>query len=169
MSVLAHKQASGFDPTRTRARHPLPVRISWRCFTDPAQTNRRHNNQLGQLCSQHVARGYTDGSVCNQLLGLRGGVDGDCPNSKRSRGSRFPSGLYDRLRRDKQLSESVSLVSSIEDLRVRSAVKAQIALHMSGLQPTPIDLSHFLSAPGKDDPLRDLTAASTETPASGRP
>jgi hypothetical protein len=54
--------------------------------------------------------------------------------------------LYDRLRRDKQMSEAVELVSSIEDLRVRSAVKAQIALHMSGLKPNPVDLSAFLSS-----------------------
>jgi uncharacterized membrane protein YhaH (DUF805 family) len=54
--------------------------------------------------------------------------------------------LYDRLRRDKQMSESGSLVLSIEDERLRSAVKAQIALHMSGLQPNPIDLSTFLSS-----------------------
>lgn len=54
--------------------------------------------------------------------------------------------LYDRLRRDKQVSESVALVSSIEDVRVRSAVKAQIALHMSGIQPSPIELTQFLSA-----------------------
>ncbi|NOJ91441.1 hypothetical protein HMI51_00550 [Corallococcus coralloides] len=54
--------------------------------------------------------------------------------------------FYDRLRRDKQLTESVALVSAIEDVRVRSAVKAQIALHMSGLQPSPINLGQFLSA-----------------------
>ena len=54
--------------------------------------------------------------------------------------------LYNRLRKDKQLTESVSLVSSIEDVRVRSGVKAQIALHMSGMQPNAIDLSNFLSA-----------------------
>ena len=53
--------------------------------------------------------------------------------------------LYDRLRRDKQMSESAAVVASIEDTRLRSAVKAQIALHMSGLQPGPIDLSTFLS------------------------
>ena len=53
--------------------------------------------------------------------------------------------LYDRLRRDKQMSESAAIVSSIEDVRLRSAVKAQLALHMSGLQPSPIDLSIFLS------------------------
>jgi translation elongation factor EF-4 len=52
--------------------------------------------------------------------------------------------LYDRLRRDKQMTESVKLVASIEDVRVRSAVKAQVAFHMAGLQPNPIDLSTFL-------------------------
>ena len=66
--------------------------------------------------------------------------------------------LYDRLRRDKQVAESAAIVGSIEDIRLRSAVKAQLALHMSGLQPNPIDLSIFLSAapmnpdPGKSAP-----------------
>jgi len=55
--------------------------------------------------------------------------------------------LYDRLRRDKQLSESVSLVSSIEDTKVRSVVKAQIALHMSGLTPNPIELCNLVPVP----------------------
>jgi hypothetical protein len=54
--------------------------------------------------------------------------------------------LYDRLRRDKQLAESSAIVDSIEDVRLRSAVKAQLALHMSGLQPKEIDFSAFLSA-----------------------
>src|SRR6266516_3495197 len=53
--------------------------------------------------------------------------------------------LYDRLRRDQQTSDSVALASSIEDLKVRSVVKAQIALHLSGLQPNPIELGSFLS------------------------
>jgi hypothetical protein len=53
--------------------------------------------------------------------------------------------LYDRLRKDKQSAASVKLVSSIEDERVRSAVKAQIALHMAGLDPSPINLTNFLS------------------------
>lgn len=38
------------------------------------------------------------------------------------------------------------LVSSIEDQRLRSAVKAQLALHMAGLQPSATDLSSFLSS-----------------------
>lgn len=55
--------------------------------------------------------------------------------------------LYDRLRKDKQMAESSAIVTSIEDTRLRSAVKAQLALHMSGLEPKPIDLGAFLSAP----------------------
>ncbi len=54
--------------------------------------------------------------------------------------------LYDRLRRDRQSGEFVALVAAIEDTRVRSAVQAQMALHMAGLQPSPIDLTNFLSA-----------------------
>ena len=38
-----------------------------------------------------------------------------------------------------------ALVSSIEDVRLRNAVKAQIALQMSGLQPSPIDPTTFVS------------------------
>jgi len=53
--------------------------------------------------------------------------------------------LYDRLRRDRQLTESASLVSSIEDVRLRSVVKAHLALHMSGLKPAEIDLGSLLS------------------------
>jgi|ERR1051325_4270047 hypothetical protein len=56
--------------------------------------------------------------------------------------------LYDRLRRDKQIDKSLTLVTSIEDTKVRSAVKAQMSLHMAGLAPAPIDLSHFLSPEG---------------------
>lgn len=52
--------------------------------------------------------------------------------------------LYDRLRKDKQLTEAVSLVSSIADAKLKSTVQAQIALHMSGLNSSPIDLSKFL-------------------------
>ena len=54
--------------------------------------------------------------------------------------------LYDRLRRDKQMAESTTLVGSIEDLRLRDRREgAQLALHMAGLQPNAIDLSSFLS------------------------
>lgn len=54
--------------------------------------------------------------------------------------------LFDRLRTDRQGTESVLLVAAIEDSRVRSAVRAQIALHMAGLTPQPIDVSSFLLA-----------------------
>jgi hypothetical protein len=53
--------------------------------------------------------------------------------------------LYDRLRKDRELSDSVVLVTSIEDPKVRSAVRAQVALHMAGLQPEPINLTPFLT------------------------
>jgi len=54
--------------------------------------------------------------------------------------------LYDRLRKDKQTTEAIVLVASIEDLKIRSSVQAQIALHMSGLEPTPIDLTKLKDA-----------------------
>jgi len=53
--------------------------------------------------------------------------------------------LYDRLRKDKQMAESANLVAEIEDKKVRSVVQAQIALHMAGLQQSPIDLSSVLA------------------------
>jgi hypothetical protein len=67
--------------------------------------------------------------------------------------------LYDRLRRDKQLTESAALVSSIEDVRLRSAVKAQLALHMSGLEPNPIDLTSFLSGDGDRQTAKTVEVA----------
>jgi C4-type Zn-finger protein len=54
--------------------------------------------------------------------------------------------LYDRLRKDKQATEAVTLVAAIEDPKVKSAVQAQLALHMAGLQPAAIDLTRFLEA-----------------------
>lgn len=62
--------------------------------------------------------------------------------------------LYDRLRNDKKITEAVLVVASIEDLKVRSAVKAQIALHMAGLAPAPINLSTFLSSDAAVTPLQ---------------
>jgi len=59
--------------------------------------------------------------------------------------------LYDRLRSDSKWSQAVALVESIEDERVRSAVKAQISLHMAGLQPSPMDLSTLLSCHTEGD------------------
>lgn len=53
--------------------------------------------------------------------------------------------LYDRLRQDLQMLRAESVVGSIENLTIRSAVKAQIALHMAGLEPKEIDLLAFMS------------------------
>jgi len=53
--------------------------------------------------------------------------------------------LYDRLRHDKQMVRAETVVGSIEDLQIRSAVKAQIALHMAGLSPKEIDLKAFMT------------------------
>jgi hypothetical protein len=57
--------------------------------------------------------------------------------------------LYDRLRTDTRNAESIALVASIEDYKVRSAVRAQIALHLAGLNPNPIEFTNFLT--GKSD------------------
>lgn len=48
--------------------------------------------------------------------------------------------LYDRLRQDSLVENAQRMVESIDDLQVRSLVKAQIALHMSGLSPKELDL-----------------------------
>ncbi len=76
--------------------------------------------------------------------------------------------LYDRLRKDKQMAESSAIVASIEDLRLRSAVKAQLALHMSGLQPNAIDLGAFLSAPAASATLTLQTADDGQKPGDRR-
>lgn len=48
--------------------------------------------------------------------------------------------LYDRLREDDQANQARALIHSIEDEKVRSMVKAQVALHMVGLKPKELDL-----------------------------
>ena len=48
--------------------------------------------------------------------------------------------LYDRLRQDSQIEGAREMVESIDDIQIRSLVKAQIALHMSGLSPKELDL-----------------------------
>lgn len=48
--------------------------------------------------------------------------------------------LYDRLREDSQVEGAREMVESIDDVQIRSLVKAQIALHMSGLSPKELDL-----------------------------
>ena len=47
--------------------------------------------------------------------------------------------LYDRLRSDSQKRQALELVANIEDQTVRSVVKAQLALHMAGLQVDNLD------------------------------
>lgn len=46
--------------------------------------------------------------------------------------------LYDRLRTDRQRSEALSLVESIDSVEVRNAVKAELVLHMAGLQESSV-------------------------------
>jgi hypothetical protein len=53
--------------------------------------------------------------------------------------------LYDRLRRDRQTTESLRLASTIDNERIRTAVQAQIAMHLAGLSAAPIDFAHLLS------------------------
>jgi hypothetical protein len=48
--------------------------------------------------------------------------------------------LYDRLRQDNQINAARVIVDSIDDVKIRSLVRAQIALHVSGLKPREIDL-----------------------------
>jgi hypothetical protein len=55
--------------------------------------------------------------------------------------------LYDRLRTDQMSARAEAVVNSIEDPVMRSAVKAQIALHMIGLVPKEIDLQSILTRP----------------------
>lgn len=53
--------------------------------------------------------------------------------------------LCDRLRDDRLMTESASLISSIVDVRLRDIAKAHLALHMSGLNPAEIDLGSLFS------------------------
>lgn len=53
--------------------------------------------------------------------------------------------LYDRLRSDKQMTAAALLVTQIGDEKIRGVVQAQIALHMAGVQQSPIDVSSILS------------------------
>ncbi len=57
--------------------------------------------------------------------------------------------LYDRLRSDNQMAKAKELVDSIEDIKIKSAVKAQIALHMAGLKTKEIDLPSFINEGNK--------------------
>ncbi|WP_051677201.1 TRADD-N-associated membrane domain-containing protein [Maridesulfovibrio frigidus] len=53
--------------------------------------------------------------------------------------------LYDRLRSDNQMLKSQCLVESIENKDISAVVKAQIALHLAGLDPKEIDLYSILN------------------------
>ncbi|QCG89352.1 hypothetical protein [Azospirillum sp. TSH100] len=52
--------------------------------------------------------------------------------------------LYDRLRKDQQMQRAEAIVESIGDDSIKSAIKAQIALHMAGLSPKEIDIHSFI-------------------------
>ncbi|EHH2451570.1 hypothetical protein MPV89_004459 [Vibrio vulnificus] len=57
--------------------------------------------------------------------------------------------LYDRLRADNQTRSARDLVESIDDVKIKSTVKAQIALHMAGLKPKEIDLHSIHTSTGE--------------------
>ncbi|EIM62378.1 TRADD-N-associated membrane domain-containing protein [Desulfobacter postgatei] len=55
--------------------------------------------------------------------------------------------LYDRLRKDSQMSMAQKLLASIEDKKIKSVAQAQIALHMAGLEQKEIDISKLTESP----------------------
>lgn len=55
--------------------------------------------------------------------------------------------LYDRLRKDSQAAMAKELLTSIDDLRIRSIAQAQIALHLSGVTTKDFDVAGFLAQP----------------------
>jgi hypothetical protein len=57
---------------------------------------------------------------------------------------RAATALYDKLREEKLMADSAALVLSIDNPLLRSAIRAQIALHMAGLTSNSIDLNKFL-------------------------
>jgi hypothetical protein len=71
--------------------------------------------------------------------------------------------LYDRLRQDRQVEKAEAVVASIEDPTIRSAVKAQIALHMAGLTPKEIDLPTFMTPIGGLSPPVDGNSPKNES------
>jgi hypothetical protein len=46
--------------------------------------------------------------------------------------------LYDRLRTDRQRTDALNLVDSIDNANVRNAVKAELVLHLVGLSASPL-------------------------------
>jgi hypothetical protein len=55
------------------------------------------------------------------------------------------------LREDDQATQARGLIHSIEDEKVRSLVKAQVALHMVGLKPKELDLPAISSSNGANN------------------
>lgn len=54
--------------------------------------------------------------------------------------------LYDRLRADFQQSKAIQLADTIEDQKIRAIVKAQLTLHMAGLDHKFINLSDSIKS-----------------------
>ena len=68
--------------------------------------------------------------------------------------------LYDRLRKDRQMTRAEAVVNTIEDSNIRSLAKAQIALH-NGWARTQGDGFHRPSSPRQK---KDWKKSPTETP-----
>ncbi len=66
--------------------------------------------------------------------------------------------LYDRLRADNKLNEAIALINSIEDVKIKSVVKAQIAMSMVGLQYDPISMNDLM------EELSNIDARTTKIP-----
>ena len=52
--------------------------------------------------------------------------------------------LYDLLRTDNQVAKAKVLLSSIEDVKIRSIAQVQIALHMSGVSTKNLDVTRLI-------------------------
>lgn len=65
--------------------------------------------------------------------------------------------LYDRLRTDYLKTQAISIVDSIEDTKLRSAIRGQLALHIVGMSPGSFEVGRFLESPSGPDAqlLRD--------------
>ena len=63
--------------------------------------------------------------------------------------------LYDRLRTDKQQAKAISITNTIDDTKLKSAVLAQISLHMSGLTKTSVDSTSVISEVLKLDTVHE--------------
>ncbi len=53
--------------------------------------------------------------------------------------------LYDRLRKDSQMTMSQRILDAITDPQIKSIAQAQIALHLAGLQMSEMDLASFIA------------------------